>query len=300
LIKTIIDIGSNSIKYLCVNKKDKSYEIIDHGTITNRIGDHILDTRQFTQEKMNKTCQCISEIKTQFSMYKDIEYVAVGTMAFRKALNAIQMLEEVFQKTGISIRILSQEEEACLSYHAALSDFNQIENMLIFNLGGGSTELVYVKDELEKKTISLDFGALILTNKFTDSHEYFSYKACNHYLSEVVSALDDFKPEKIIGIGGTISSAIRLSQKIKSYHFSKIHLNKLTEKELDYLIFVFSEPVTNSEAYQDLVINNTYLPHSHRDIILPGLLIMKQLIKKYKKNEIICNEKGLIFALIND
>jgi exopolyphosphatase/guanosine-5'-triphosphate,3'-diphosphate pyrophosphatase len=93
---------------------------------------------------------------------------AAGTGILRVSTNAHQFLEAVRRTTGISIEILSGEEEARLSALGVLSVFHTTTTgpTCIFDLGGGSVEFTWVHSGRIRETVSLPLGAVGLTEQF--------------------------------------------------------------------------------------------------------------------------------------
>ncbi len=293
MVETFIDIGSNSIKYICIDKSSDSYKLLLHGNLPNRISNHILTSQLFSEEDIQNTALCLHSIKDKSSVFHSEEYYAVGTMAFRKALNADEMCETVFQETGIKIQILKPEEEALLSYQAVIHDFPDMTNSLIFNIGGGSTEFIYSHDTSHYDLMSLDIGAVVLKNKFMEDTKTPDILSCISYLEDQFLNLPDFNPQRLIGSGGTISSALRLAGRMKKYDFQSLHHQPLTLIMLDQLITILST------RYHSGLILEEYIPASHADILLPGLLIVRQIMILFHFQELTSCEKGLVFALID-
>ena len=82
--------------------------------------------------------------QNKFKRYGDIPVRAVATSAVREAANKDEFLRLVKEKTGLTIEVISWEQEAALTLEGALWQLDDLEqNILTFDIGGGSTEYIF-------------------------------------------------------------------------------------------------------------------------------------------------------------
>ena len=154
----IIDIGSNSVKMVIAKiKTNKSFKIIDEKKEIVRLGDNMGEDFKLAPEKINKTVQTLKTFKN-FCQNKNTEnIITVATAAVRKATNQNYFLRKVKQEAKLDVTVLSGKKEGYFDYLAVVNSIDKKEG-LIMDIGGGSTELIWMKNKKTKKIISLPFG----------------------------------------------------------------------------------------------------------------------------------------------
>lgn len=163
----LVEIGTNSVKFL-VSKVDSSGKIVhlmDENEVT-RIGQGLEETGRLSQEAMEETLSSIERFIEKTSVLGEISFFAVATMALRKASNSDQFILLLNDRTDLSLEILSGEEEANYSLKAVRDTLPKSCSCWLFDTGGGSTEFAYFSGSSMDSPISLDLGALTLTDRF--------------------------------------------------------------------------------------------------------------------------------------
>ena len=172
----VIDVGSNSIKLLVARKGGTagSIESLFAETIETRISAGISrELPSLSEHAMQAGCATISKLLRLAQGYHPQEIRIVATSAVRDAVNGIDFTSRVNDATGIEIEVLSGTEEAthigrglaCDPQIAGVSRFIQMD------LGGDSLELIRFNDGGIEQAISLQLGAVRLTERFIDNRD---------------------------------------------------------------------------------------------------------------------------------
>lgn len=171
---------------------------------------------------------------------KNIIYFA--TSATRDANNRDYFIKKVFDETKIKINCISGNEEAYINFKGVISSFdkNFKENILVFDIGGGSTEFTLGNIDGIKKKRSLNIGSVRITEKFFLNNEVYNYCEENRikakeWVKENLKGLKDFKDTNftLIGVAGTTTTQVSVKEKMEVYDSEKIHLSNLTSKEIN-------------------------------------------------------------------
>ncbi|WP_269525939.1 Ppx/GppA phosphatase family protein [Coraliomargarita parva] len=172
----VIDVGSNSIKLL-VARQGSHPGTIDTcfvETIETRISAGISKTLpSLTDEAMKKGCATIVELLRLAHQYEPAQVTIVATSAVRDAINGMDFTTMVEDVTGFKIRVLKGTEEAtyigrglaCDPHVAGIRDFIQMD------IGGGSLELIRFHNAAIEQAISLQLGAVRLTERFIENRD---------------------------------------------------------------------------------------------------------------------------------
>lgn len=175
-IFAVIDVGSNSIKLLVAGSGNTpdSVETLFTETIETRISAGISQARpSLTEAAMQAGCQTITELVRLAQAYQPGSLRIVATSAVRDATNAPQFIALINQATGIELQILSGTAEAtyickglaCDPQIAGSSRFIQMD------IGGGSLELIRFQQGTIVQALSLQLGAVRLTERFIHDRE---------------------------------------------------------------------------------------------------------------------------------
>ncbi len=213
----VLDIGSNSIKILVAARSDDGWiaSLFSH-TIEARISAGISEAEpRLTEESMARGLAAIQELLAAATPYSPVRVMLVATSAVRDAANGAEFRERVRQATGFEIRILTGEEEANgigrgLTCDPALAD---LQNFYVFDLGGGSLECLSFNARRVQQAISLQLGAVRLTERFAkDTATPFSAKSSTRVMAHTRTemAVSGFRFDLVdptaVVTGGTVST----------------------------------------------------------------------------------------------
>jgi exopolyphosphatase/guanosine-5'-triphosphate,3'-diphosphate pyrophosphatase len=289
-ISLIIDVGTNSILALIVKSDDGKLTVISDAKVTTRLGEGLQKSGLLSQDAMKRTVDAICG----FVSGKQYDSVTViGTEAVRKAENKAKLIDTVKKKCGQDMVVISGESEAVLSFYGAFFNLEiDKRDILLVDMGGGSTELIFGSGDMMNESISAPIGAMILKDA-TESGSLEDYRS----FAEIVFAkeLAEFtrnSPGTFVATGGTITSVGAIYKKMTQFDAAKIHGMKLNVENL-------REIGLNFESI-DPGKRKTLIPFDpeRADLILPGLGIFLALLGIYKKNEIVVSNGGLRYGAL--
>jgi exopolyphosphatase/guanosine-5'-triphosphate,3'-diphosphate pyrophosphatase len=175
-IVAVIDVGSNSIKLLVAKRGPQPgrIETVFAETIETRISagiSHALPS--LTEHAMQAGCATTVELVRLARGYHPAEIQIVATSAVRDAINGIDFIAMVKEATGLDIRTLSGPEEATYIGRGLACDPHMagIDRFIQMDIGGGSLELIRFHHGEIEQAISLQLGAVRLTERFIDDHD---------------------------------------------------------------------------------------------------------------------------------
>lgn len=284
----IIDIGTNSVLALIVDIDGGQLSVVSDRKITTRLGEGLLKNQQLSKDAMDRTALAVS------TLAKDCDYDSVlitGTEALRRAENSNSFVNLLKTKHDLELIIISGETEAELSYYGALYNLDADKsNVLIVDVGGGSTELILGSNDEIKQYVSIQIGAMIL-KELSEKDELEYYKARAETI--LMEKLQEFEQEfsgTFVGSGGTITSAGAIYKNLRKYEASKVHGMTLTANNLNEIGKRFeSVPIRDRKS---LIPFDT----ERADLILPGLGIFLAIMGIFNMNEVIISNGGLRFG----
>lgn len=163
-----IDLGTNNCRMLIARPEGENFVVVDAFSRVVRLGEGLAQTGRLSEDAMNRAVSAL-RICADKLRYRKVRLAwSVATEACRQAANGAQFIERVKQETGIALNVISAREEARL---AVLGCHVLLEPgpgpAMIFDIGGGSTELVLVENSQGLPTIldwqSAPWGVVSLT-----------------------------------------------------------------------------------------------------------------------------------------
>ncbi len=259
--KAVIDLGTNTFHVLIFEDK----QLIFSESIAAKIGmDGISEgiiSEEATQRALgvlNKFCESLDAHAIDRADVK-----AFGTSAIRNAINQNDFIQRIQQHTGISITVISGEEEATLIYQGILAAMPIPDTSLVIDIGGGSVECIIGKENTIFWKQSFEIGGQRLMDKFmkTDPISRRSIDFMDDYLREqllpLANACHQYAPQILIGSSGSFDTLIDM-------YYEKKQLDKGDKVAFDYELSEFYW------AYEQLVFQN----HEAR-LAIPGMIPLR-------------------------
>lgn len=290
----MIDIGSNSAR-LVINRihSDYSYNMIYNQKETLRLSQKVDDKGMFTAEGIKITANTLNNFAHMCKLFKVDKILAVCTAAIRNAKNSELVIEELRKQTHIPVRAITGEEEANYAFLGAINSLD-VPDALFFDLGGGSVELILVRDRRIVFSISLPIGTVNTTDKFPvdaktlpDSDVNYK-KMCEHIakaLGKVAWIRDLHLP--LVGIGGTARTLAKIIQRRTGYNYYKLHNYQFTYEMFTEFFCALKKMPRNSRY------RIPGLSADRADIILAGASIIDALFKTVGAKQFITSGYGV-------
>jgi len=161
-----IDIGTNAVLLLVMESNGQLDELYDASTIT-RLGEGVLATGRLIRPAMERTVGALVRFRRVLDDYGVETLDCFGTSALREAANREEFVEMAWQRAGIRVRVISEYEEAYYTYLSVKDDPRiEGEELLIVDIGGGSTEITRGTRHGFLGYVSLPLGTVKLTERF--------------------------------------------------------------------------------------------------------------------------------------
>ncbi|MDD3536075.1 MAG: hypothetical protein PHC50_08030 [Candidatus Cloacimonetes bacterium] len=285
-MKSIIEFGSNSCKILVCDAQ----QIVSDTRIPLRLLSQLDGENRLADTGLNKILRLVMQQKRELP---ESELILIGTAALRMAANKAEIVARIAAETGANLRILSAEEEAEYAFKGATQGLKIEGSYLVFDLGGGSLEMIFAKNGEIIKSQSFPLGAVALDKLFRGGDPYTN--CCYHYATRHIEKT--LKPHKIkvkevIGSGGALNVMAAVAQKLNSFQSSKIDGYKLTRGDI----------VGQIGQYRALKVAQIAevpgMDKARADIILPAALVVQEIFKKTGVGQITVSTKGLRHAFL--
>ena len=305
-----LDLGTNNCRLLIAQPtSEKHIKVLDTFSKIVRLGEGLSVDNRLTAEAMNRTVEALLTCKRKMDKFDIKSYRFIATEACRKAENTQEFLELVHKRVGIDIEVISNEEEAKLAFLGCSTLLScNIENALVFDIGGGSTEFMWVKkDNLiqsellgEHKIIdwlSLDQGVMNLSEKFGGTA--FTEMYFDELVGYLVKKLREFdKQNKIsefvaknrvqmLSTSGTLTTLAAIHLKLSHYERSKIDGTAFSTNDL-------REATAEILAMSPLErFSNTCIGADRSDYIISGCAIFEAICTLWNIPQVTIADRGV-------
>jgi exopolyphosphatase / guanosine-5'-triphosphate,3'-diphosphate pyrophosphatase len=226
-----IDVGSNSVHMVVADLTSAGHlEVVDRVKEMVRLGRRSFATGRLTTDAMDLAVRALKNFEKLAHVRKVERLRAVATSAVREAENRAVFLRRVKRETGLALEVISGPREASLIFEAARYALGLDRGAyLLVDVGGGSVELVCMRDGEPVLLRSLPLGALRLSERFLtsdppskDNLERFT----NHLeleLGDVLEEVRNFGIAKAVGTSGTINTLIAMARASRGEELGRLH-----------------------------------------------------------------------------
>lgn len=284
-----IDIGTNSMRLLTADLVDG--KLIDRKKYVNttRIGQGVDEKGFITEEAMDRNINALKEYRDKCVEYGCNKIYCMGTSALRDSKNRSEFIKRASDEANIDVNVVDGEIEARLGFSGVVSGIDIDGDILVIDIGGGSTEFIFGNKEGIKRNASINIGALRLTEKFLSNgytETAFSKMRdfINDHIKDITCYLNENKIGCVCGIGGTITSLSAVNQNLEVYSMEKVHGSRIIKEEVYSMLTRFIKCSDDERKH----ING--LQPKRADIIAAGTEILICIMDKVSKNEIVVSE----------
>ena len=294
-----IDIGSNTLRLLIAEHSGKGLQDLVRDREIIRLGRNFYPNRLLSSPAMETALKVIKRFLNRAEKEGVTQIRAVGTGVLREAANSRFFLEKVREETGILIRIVSGIEEADLMARGVISVFPEIRGKtLIFDIGGSSTELVFLRDRQIEERFSLPLGVVGLTETFlrTDPPKSSESASLIVYCRNIIkkNSIKDVKINNIIGTAGTVTTLAAIHGNLLDYDPNQINRTVLDKT---YLWGLSKQILTLPLAKRSRLIG---LEPGRADIINAGILLVLEIMDNFSQKILLVSDAGLLEGIILD
>ncbi len=226
-----IDVGSNTLRLLIaeVDGNRTSWREIHSEQVITRLGSGFGSLRA---EAIDRSILHLRRFAKIIEAHRPERTVAVATSAVREADNGADFLGRVKRETGLSIELISGEEEARRTATGVLAALPAAgPDLLIVDIGGGSTELIHTRLGKIGRIASLPLGVVRLAERHLKNDPPLS-RELEGIVAEAKGVLASEMPKgdfsALVGTAGTVTTLAAIDQKMERYDPKKIHGYRLT------------------------------------------------------------------------
>lgn len=295
-----IDIGTNTILMLIADLEQRSgqltIKVVRDEMVVARMGRGVDEHRIILPQTFEKVRNHLREYQ-HIAQECTVDVIfACGTSALRDAANRDEFIAYIKKETGLSIRVLSGGEEAQLTFLGAISEYPSAHDVFgVIDIGGGSTEIITGTHEKVLGHTSLNIGSVRLTERFLTSSPP-APSQLDEATSYIRATLERAQPvppgdNRLLGVAGTVTTLAALRLQLPRYDPEKISGTRLSIESIE-TVFEQLRPLT-VEQIRDV----PQISHGRADIILAGVLILKEYMHHTRCSTITASDRGLRYGI---
>ena len=230
---TTIDIGTNTVLLLIADVDDAgTISVVHEEQRIPRLGKYVDEHRTIHSSSFDHIIDIINDCNDRSQQFGSERIIACGTSFLRDASNQQQFLSHIKQQTGISVEVLSGEDEALWTYRGALSGIKiPGKHFAVIDIGGGSTELSYGRPEMnggmsDFTRHSLQIGSVRLTERYfqhqppAPEERNAASRSIDNEMEKIHDA--DFHRYELVGVAGTLTTLACFDLGLENFDRQKI------------------------------------------------------------------------------
>ena len=225
----VVDIGTNSTRLLIADVDGPGvYEVERRTTVTN-MGRGVDHTGMICSDAVDDVCGVIAEYKSRYEGMGTDRVMAIATSAVRDAANGDAFIAELRERFDLDARMLTGSEEAHLTYLGATAHRPTSDPTLVFDIGGGSTELIVGIGRDVGFHTSLQAGTIRQSERHLisdppDPHELEDLAAdIRNLIDRAIADQPEGRPSRAIAVAGTPTSLAAIDQGLEPYDPGRVH-----------------------------------------------------------------------------
>lgn len=277
----IIDIGSNSVRLVVYERTaNGAHRVADSSKRPARLSERIDENGELPGTAIEELIDTLNHF-TMICTHNHTSHIrAVATAAIRNAKNRTVILDRIKKETGLTIELLTGEDEASYGFLGMINSINIRDGFLI-DIGGGSTELSLFRNRALVRSISFPFGCVSLNKRFGTKGllQDDELKALEQLVLEAVRN-EPWTFESpglpLVGVGGTVRALGKMHQAAYKYPFPQTHNYPATSEQVDELFHQMRKlPLEKRRKLPGL-------SKDRADVVVPGVAILRVLFRATK------------------
>ncbi len=280
----VVDIGSNSVRLVVYDGLRRSPTPVFNEKILCGLGKGIAITGKLDATAMVRATAALKRFRALAKQMGCHEVYAVATAAAREASNGPDFIEQAEKSLGAGIDILTGKEEARYAALGVMAGIPEADG-IVGDLGGGSLELIDVKESKLFDGVTLPLGPLRLIDMSGDNMGR-ARKLVDEYLHDT-KVLESLKGRSFYAVGGTWRNLARVHLAHAGYPLHVLHQYTMTRQQAKSIAELVSG--MSSSAMKDV----KDVSKSRSNTMPYGSMVLERLIEIGKPKDIVCSVYGV-------
>lgn len=297
-----LDLGTNNCRLLVARRVKEGYRVIDAFSRIVRLGEGLAHTGALSQEAMDRAVEALGICADKMRRRGVTHVRTIATEACRMASNGPEFIERVKRETGITLDVVTPEDEAKLAVAGCAPLLcPKTGSALVFDIGGGSTELMWVRRSNRGRGIIEDWVSLssgVVTLSETYGGRDLTTEGFEKMVSHITEQLSEFRDRvaakglpargfHLLGTSGTVTTIAGVQMGLRRYDRSRVDGAWLSPKEVTRI----TEQLLNM-SFEDRA-ENPCVGYERADLVLAGCAILKAIMLAWPADRLRVADRGL-------
>ena len=321
-----LDLGTNSCRMLIAQPRGSQFQVMDSFSKTVQLGAGLEASGRLSRASMGRTIQALRICQKKIERHGVKRMRLVATEACRRARNARDFMRQVRRETGLVVEIIAPEEEARLAViSCAPLVLTATEQLLVVDIGGGSTELVWIDlsavvpedrprsimrlhsgfhaqgadDARVVDWISVPLGVATLKDQFADvDDDAARFALMSWFFEENLAAFSPYNAAQpragfqIIGTSGTVTTVAASFLGLRRYDRAKVDGLVMTSDQIDFVIREYLSLGPEGRR------TDPRIGRDRHTLIMSGAAILQALMRVWPTDQLSVADRGLREGLL--
>jgi exopolyphosphatase / guanosine-5'-triphosphate,3'-diphosphate pyrophosphatase len=327
LLYAALDLGTNSCRMLIAQPRGSQFVVVDSFSKTVQLGVGLEASGRLSRASMGRTVQALRICQKKIEKHGVVRMRLVATEACRRARNARDFIRQVRRETGLSLEIIAPEEEARLAVVSCAPLVSpRTEQLLVVDIGGGSTELVWIdlsavppedrsraimrlhagfeaQDDRPAARvvdwISVPLGVATLKDQFFDVEDDAArFALMSWFFEENLASFSPYSAEnrregfQIIGTSGTVTTVAASFLGLRRYDRTKVDGLRMSSDQIDKVIRNYL--TLGPEGRR----TDPRIGRDRHSLIMSGAAILQALMRIWPTDRLSVADRGLREGLL--
>jgi exopolyphosphatase/guanosine-5'-triphosphate,3'-diphosphate pyrophosphatase len=321
-----LDLGTNSCRMLIAQPKGSQFTVVDSFSKAVQLGTGLEASGRLSRASMSRTVQALRICQKKIEKHGVRNMRLVATEACRRARNARDFIRQVRRETGLQLEIIQPEEEARLAVISCAPLVSQrTEQLLVVDIGGGSTELVWIDlTEVQPEDrpraimrlhsgfktggegqarvvdwISVPLGVATLKDQFVDvDDDAARFALMSWFFEENLANFSPYNAEtpregfQIIGTSGTVTTVAASFLGLRRYDRAKVDGLRMSSAQIDHVIRDYLSLGPEGRR------TDPRIGRDRHALIMSGAAILQALMRIWPTDQLSVADRGLREGLL--
>ena len=297
-----LDLGTNNCRMLVGTPSGSGFRVLDSYSRIVRLGEGLHDSGTLCPTAMDRAVAALQDCAEKLARSRPRMVRAVATEACRRARNGPEFLDRVKRETGLEVGVISSREEAELALESCTPLLQGAgRRALLFDIGGGSTELAWVRVECGAPSLigyaSLPVGVVTLAERFGAA--VFTEEGFDAMVEDVTARLVAFESVhcigreirnggvRLLGTSGTVTTLASVVLNLERYRRALVDGIALTRQDAD-------EALSSLRAMdRDTLGLHPCVGPDRADFVMPGCAIYAAIASMWPAPDVVVADRGL-------
>ena len=308
-----LDLGTNNCRLLIARPQGDGFRVIDAFSRIVRLGQGLTQSGRLSDDAMGRTVEALSICASKMRRRDVTLSRVVATEACRRADNCPEFLDRVVRETGLAVEIISNREEAELAFTGCVPLLDPaIPDAIVFDIGGGSTELAWLRRDADGRRIQLEVMSMpigVVTLAERHGGDRFARQVYRTMVDEVAAELDEFEGEHGIArqVGAGHVQMVGTSGTVTTLAGIRLNLARYARDRVDGTFLDFDDVLRLTRdlagmGFEDRAAHPC-IGRERADLVVAGCAILEAICERWPVGRIRVADRGvregILFGLLN-